>query len=186
MKKRTQTTAGLASQPEFEHEVDCIAQLQVSLQQLAAERTAQLHSVEENYGRQIASLEQEIKSRLRLCATYADAHRAELFEKDKKSGATPLAQFGFRDGQPRLALLAKWTWDKVLDALDKIGAIHCIRTKQEVDREILLVDIKQGVVTDPAMLGVKVVQDEPFWVAPKADEDTRNTAKAKAGKAGQS
>lgn len=171
--KRTQTTAALASRPEFEHEVDCIAQMQVSLQQLEAERTAQLHTVEQNYGKQIASLEQEIKARLRVCATYADAHRAELFPKDKKSAATPLATFGFRTGQPHLALLSKWTWELVAAALKSTNRGHLLRVKEEVEKEALLVTMMAKPNAQWANVGVKVVQSEPFWVAPKADDDSR-------------
>jgi hypothetical protein len=93
------------------------------------------------------------------------------------------ATFGYRAGQPHLEPRSKMTWDKILTALLAAGKKLYVRYKPEVNREALLLAAKaleQKPEAQQAFLvehGVKLVQDEDFYIEPKADDDSRAVAK---------
>ena len=94
---------------------------------------------------------------------------AEVFAS-KKSLDCMHGTIGFRTGQPRLKLLAGRTWGRVLELLALNRLTDYIREKQEPDKERLLAD--RQTLTDERLklVGLKVVQDETFFVDPKREE----------------
>jgi phage host-nuclease inhibitor protein Gam len=71
---------------------------------------------------------------------------------------------GYRLGQPHLKPLAKWTWKKVLDALEAAKEERFLRAKIDVDRGALLAaaeEIGAEILRDE--YGLRVAQeDEPY------------------------
>lgn len=164
-------STGLANRLSFEGAVDRIAEIQVSLRQLTAERDARIQAAQQHHAEEIAALEDELKGKLALCEKFAAQHRDTLLTGKAKSLETPLARWGFRTGMPKLKLLSKWTWDKVLAKLQEVGEEKFVRLKPEVDREMILATYADNAVADTtlATYGVRVVQDESFFVEPKLD-----------------
>jgi phage host-nuclease inhibitor protein Gam len=100
---------------------------------------------------QIAALEQRL-------LRFTDYHRDELFSGGRKTLALAFGSLGYR-ASTKLKLLAKWTWDRVLQELRDAQRYDCIRVKEEPDKEIL-----KGL--DPEYLktlGCKVVQEDAFF-----------------------
>jgi phage host-nuclease inhibitor protein Gam len=97
--------------------------------------------------------------------------------------STPL--LGFRTGNPKLALISRaWNWDKVLEKMSDCTSqlLGFIRLKEEVDKEGLLASYEPqpDVITLFREHGLKVVQDESFFVEPAlTDTDARQTSEAK-------
>lgn len=174
-------STGLANRLSFEEAVDRVSFVQVELRQLYAERDAAVQQAQLTHAATIAELEDELNAKLALCEKFAAEHRDELLPGKGKSNETPLSRWGFRTGMPQLKLLSKWSWAKVLEQLVGVGARDCIRVKEEVDKEALLKLGKDGTLTvaaeDPAkakthslaVLGVRIVQDETFFIEAKVD-----------------
>jgi hypothetical protein len=92
---------------------------------------------------------------------------AEAFPEDKKSMELLHGTLSFRTGQRKLALLARETWEKVIDRLTgKFSAWR--KVKVDVDAAKILRD---SAGDDPALsakdlsaLGLKIIQEERFHV----------------------
>jgi phage host-nuclease inhibitor protein Gam len=172
MPKKSQPTP-IANHIQFEHEVDIVAYLLVEIKTIEADYAACLQDVHKKFGAQLAGIKQHLDPAALRCKQYAEAHRAELFAGDAKSAATPLAEFGFRAGQPHLKPMKKFSWEKVLVILRRV-ARNFVRTKYEIDRELILAQVKllpaDGVAPFLAFYGLRLVQDESFWIEPKAEE----------------
>jgi phage host-nuclease inhibitor protein Gam len=171
---RLKATASIDSRTQFDSTVDEICKLQLDLEVLVADRDRLLNDVRQEHDPRIESLRESITAKLVLCEKYATVHRATIFDK-LKSAASSLATFGFRTGNPKLVLLSrKWKWDDVLKALVSKGLAHLIRTKQEPDKEAL----KKLSDEELAGIGLRIDQEETFYIEPKRDEPERITTAA--------
>lgn len=124
---------------------------------------------------QCATAENEITERLHA---WAMANPRE-FEK-RKSVVLPSGTIGFRTGMPKLALLSrKWNWKKALEAVQQYLPAF-IRGKPEID-EAAIIGQRDDATLKMAlpMCGIKVAQDESFYVEPKLEVvETRQTKEA--------
>jgi len=87
---------------------------------------------------------------------------------NRKSLVMTHGTVGFRTGNPRLKPITKFTWAKVLETIQRSAtfASSYVRTKAEVDREKLLADRDELGADGLRVLGLKVVQEESFFVEP--------------------
>ncbi|HEX2861176.1 MAG TPA: host-nuclease inhibitor Gam family protein [Lacunisphaera sp.] len=175
MKKNTRIkSTGLTNRLDFETTVDRIAYAQTELRQLEAERDAAVLVAQATHVLEIEELISEIKAKAALCEKFADEHRAELLPEKAKSTETPLSRYGFRTGMPQLKLLAKWTWEKVVEAIDRRGLDdEYIRVKREPAKDLMIADLTaKGILgedTQPSQVGVRFFQTETFFIEPKVD-----------------
>ena len=134
-----------------------------------ARRDKILLEITQRYAADMAACETFIQDKTNALRAWAEAHPEE-FPPGRKSLNLMFGTLGFRTGTPKLALLSRaWTWEKVLDALrNSCMGGGFIRTKEEVDKESLLAQHAcQGLSSDQlATAGVKVVQEESFYVEP--------------------
>lgn len=173
---RTKTKLSIGSIPELEQEIDTIAGLQVELDQLEAERTAEIHAVEERYGERIKSIRSVITARSKICAQFSTDHKHVLFQGDARSAETPLAEYGFRTGQRSLKTLAKWTWEKVRAKIMDLGLQDDL-TRIEIKEDRPAIQ-RWGKTHNLRDIGLKEVQDESFWISPKADDTNRQSTRS--------
>jgi phage host-nuclease inhibitor protein Gam len=169
MPARLKATATIETRAQFESTVDEICKLQLDREQHVTLRDRYLAEVQEQHNPAIERISQDISAKLLLCEKYATTHYDSLFGK-LKSAASSLGIFGFRTGNPKLVLLnRKWKWDDVLNALRSTGRTELIRRKEEADKDAL------KKLSDPelATLGLRIDQDEAFYIEPKRDEPTR-------------
>jgi phage host-nuclease inhibitor protein Gam len=88
---------------------------------------------------------------------FADYNRVELFSS-RKSVALTFGTIGYR-ASTKIKLLAKMTWERVLQELRDNGLRMCIRVKEEPDKEAL-----KGLGEDILRsLGCKIVQEDVFF-----------------------
>ena len=127
-------------------------------------------AAEEKYAANIAACDADIKIMSDALRAWAEANPAEFGKRKSLDFAT--GTLGFRTGTPKLKLLSRWTWEKVLTAIQE-RAFSFIRTTPEVDKEAILTfyssaSDKPAVETKVlAPIGVRVAQDESFFVEPK-------------------
>jgi phage host-nuclease inhibitor protein Gam len=141
---------------------------------IVARMDAAVLKIQEAEALNIGICDAAIAERSDALRAWAEAHPEE-FPKGRKSIEFLSGTLGFRTGTPKLALLSRaFTWDKVRDLVAQIMP-HYIRTKLEVDKEAMLADYgvseDKGVTADKfKRAGVKVTQDEAFFIEPKLSD----------------
>lgn len=178
MTKRLKAPA-IATEEEFRAQVSEIAHLQNQVTAIAARRDGVVQRVQARYAEKIAPIDAAIDARLALVEKYAEAHRAELLPKDRKSADTVLAIFGWRTGNRTVKFTSKKvTEESAILALELAGLGIYVRTVKEIAKDKILADCKDD-KTLPftlgektvtlEMLGLKIAQSETFYVEPKAE-----------------
>lgn len=159
----------LKSRADFAATVDHIAELQTERRRLEAIRDARIQQVQDEFGPAIAANQEATDQLITLAEKYAETHRDEILPGKLKSSETALARYGFRLGNPTLVLLnKKWSWQAVIDACKSAGlAKRFVRTKEEADKDA----IKAANLKDEQLagIGLRVKQEEPFYIEPKVE-----------------
>jgi phage host-nuclease inhibitor protein Gam len=158
-KKLVQEVTQSTFEESFAGYNSCTARLQV----LEGKMNEELTAIKEKYESRINKLQEEKEGHFEVMQVYAESH-PELFEK-KKSAEYTHGVIGFRTGQPKLATLRGFPWAGVF-TLVKEKLSSYIRTKEEVNKELLLADRER---IDLSSVGLKVTQDETFYVEPNIE-----------------
>lgn len=170
----------LTTRLEFERCVDDLTRTTVAIRNLEARRDEEIQRVRVEWQRSIAEAEARVKTLTLIAEKFATEHRDELFPGKEKSAQTTLATYGFRLGNQQLKTLSRVTWEKVLAELDRRRFRRWIRVKKEVAKDAMLAAAKRSTRTLAVLLelGVKVVQEETFFVEPKDKPAAAPEAKA--------
>ena len=163
----------IQSRDEAEAVMNDLANTANNKRKLVARLDAAVLQAQEAAAPGIAACDDAIKAKSDALRAWAEAN-PEAFGK-KKSIAFLAGTLGFRTGTPKVALLSRaWTWGKVLEAINA-RAFQFVRTSEEVDKDAILAfvaspqdatdaaNIERNVLTP---IGVKVVQEESFFVEP--------------------
>ena len=154
---------------ELESLVGEIADLKIREREARNRMDAQLKDVRAVYELQLAGLNEALTPKLLQVQAWAEAHEGEF--GGKKSLDLVHALIGWRTTPPSLKTLRGWTWKSVLEKLQsgKFWARY-IRTKEEVNKEAILAE--RDALDDKALseMGVRISQEEEFYVEPKVSE----------------
>lgn len=143
------------------------AQADAKLQKINAEKDIQITKIREKYQDKEAELCQVKEDAFEKLQHFA-LNNPDMF-KARKSYEFPHGKIGFRTGTPKVMCMFK-KWE---DAFVKIKSVfpEFIRTKEEVDKEAIIANKdNEEIAAQYPMLGVKVVQEETFFVEPKKEE----------------
>jgi len=131
---------------------------------LIAKLDAAVLKLHEDAAPAISACDQVITQRSDALRAWAQTNPAE-FPRGRKSIALLGGTLGFRTGTPRLALLSRaFKWEGILELLRQKGWTTFIRTKAEPDKDGLLAQRDRYNLRE---IGLKVVQDESFYVEPR-------------------
>jgi phage host-nuclease inhibitor protein Gam len=158
---------------ELEQLVGEIASQTIQRDGLKVRMDAELTELRARYAEPLAQLDLQIEAGLTVAKNWAEEHQAEF--AGKKSLDLTHGIIGFRTGQPQLKRLAGWTWDRVLEAVTRLLPDY-VRHKHETDRERLLAD-RETLAPMFREIGVKVEQDESFFLEPKRETLTEEQLK---------
>jgi phage host-nuclease inhibitor protein Gam len=133
---------------------------------------AAILKLKENIAPALAECDDAIKTKTDILLAWAQAN-PEQFGK-KKSIEMLAGTLGFRTGTPKLVLLSRaFTWEKVLENVQRLIPAF-VRGKPEIDKEAILAQRDEETLQHALKAcGMKVVQDEGFFVEPKLT-DTPN------------
>lgn len=99
---------------------------------------------------------------------------------EKKSIETPFGSFGFRVSQPTVVLIKKVAskFDAALELLQK-SLKQYVRSVPQIDKDQILADDRGGVLDEAALAkcGLKVNQEDEFWIETCASKDLDAAAK---------
>lgn len=163
MSSRTSTT--LITRSEFDARVDKVAQLLLRRKQLTVRRDTRKEILLEHYNKQIAALDLELKATQAEAQAYAMANREEMFSK-AKSAESPLATYGFRNGQPTLKKLSKDKEAVIAEQLYKDGHTTLVEAKFKLNKKAILAAVKEGLTAVAKLFGS--AQKERFFIEAKA------------------
>lgn len=154
----------------------------IKLQTFLSDMDQGLQKVRDRYEPEIervSNLQTELHAQIQ---SWAEAHRDEFGKRKSMEFLSGL--IGWRTGTHKLKTLAKWTWDRVLEKIKSLPAMKdYVRVKDEVARETIIADREHLGPEMLAAIGVRVVQDETFYVEPKLTEVETQTATASPAKA---
>lgn len=137
---------------------------------LTTQMDAQLITIKSDYEAPLAAVDEIIQTTTDTLRAWAEAN-PETFPKGSKSLTLVAGTLGFRTGTPKLALLSRaFNWDLVL-AMVKQFWPSFIRTEEAVDKQGLLglhsqAEDKLASDAELRRLGLKVVQEESFYIEP--------------------
>lgn len=178
MKNRIKMNApALKSRAQAEETLRSIAELTLSRNRAQLDMDQEITTIRERYEEAIGEANKALEEKTELVRAWADANPSEF--NGLKSLGFVHAVIGWRTGQPTLKTLAGWTWDRVLEKLETLRLYpNYIRTKREVDKQSILADREkladQGTLKE---IGVRVVQDESFFIEPNLTElETKQAA----------
>ena len=149
---------------------------------LSALRDEEVLKINERYESDLSQWDEKINGHTDALRAWAESN-PDQFPKSRKSIEMLSGTLGFRTGTPKLALLSRaFNWDKVLSLItaNPIFAF-AVRVKKEVDKEAILdsygnSNSKADSAIDLQKVGLKVVQEESFFVEPKLTKvETRQT-----------
>ena len=165
MAKRKVNHVGI-SREEFEKSMAEYAAAEAKLQSVCAKMEAEVLKVRAKYAQQLEDLAAFKEVHFNVVEQYAVEHRAELFA-DKKKVEGVHGTIGFRTGSPKLALMGGFTWPMVTERCREFLPDY-IKTSYDLAKSKLLADRgKEEVSSQFEKLGVKVVQEESFYLDPK-------------------
>jgi len=117
---------------EFDQVINRIAELELQIRANTSVRDEAIQKIQNEFTPLETELQNQLKGYVAQAEKYAEEHREELFPNKAKSAQTSLAVFGFRLGNPTLALLnRKWTWEQVGKVLKTLGLTDLIQEKVE-------------------------------------------------------
>jgi phage host-nuclease inhibitor protein Gam len=176
MKNKKQNRIKLAARAidtraEMEALVGEISALQLELNRETAGMDLLITEIRKRYEGTIDSLNAEIQAKTQLAQIWADTHPDE-FPRDKKSIDFVHAIVGFRTGTPKVMPVRKsFTVKSILDLLSHfVWSKKYIRHEPTIDKEAILADRKTLTEQQLKEVGLKIVQDESFYIDLKATE----------------
>lgn len=160
----------IQTREEMERLVGEICALTLERRGIHTEMDERITLIRTEYEGRLAQIELEFERQIALARDWAEANPSE-FGKFKSLDLVH-GTVGWRTGTPKLKTLTGWTWDRVLEALKNIPkfAARYIRRKEEVNKDALIADREALQPEDLRAIGVKVVQDETFFIEPKIEE----------------
>ncbi|MGD0412139.1 MAG: host-nuclease inhibitor Gam family protein [Verrucomicrobiota bacterium] len=145
-----------------------IAALKNQQRLLTAAMDEQIQFIREQFEPQLAAQNEALDQKMEHARVWAEANPHEFGAA--RSIETVHGAVGWRTGQPALKTLPGWTFDRVLQTLKTAGAPGYIRVKEEVHKQNLLSDRDVLGAEKLRELGLRVVQEETFFVEPKLTE----------------
>ncbi|KAA6323099.1 hypothetical protein EZS27_027431 [termite gut metagenome] len=157
------------SRERMEEAFGMFAFADAKLQGINATMDAAITKIREKYADDLAKWQAQKDETFDVLQTYASENRDDLFSK-KKSMETAHGILGFRTGTPKLKTRKGFTWGAVLELLKEFNPSY-VRMTEEIAKDKLLADRDDEDMPELMQkTGIKVEQDETFYVEPKKEE----------------
>lgn len=129
---------------------------------LAAERNKEVEQLDSRYNPQFEALRREMEEQYNTVQLYCDRHRTELF-KEAKSIEQQGASLGYREGKDKVLIMDGHKEKDIVNLMARRTAMRSyLRTTLSLDK-LAIIKEKPKLLEK---LGVKVVQEEAFFLEP--------------------
>jgi phage host-nuclease inhibitor protein Gam len=169
-KNRIRITApAIKTRAEMEHLIGEIAKLTLQRNALTLEMDRQMSEIRSRFEADLGPVQKTLEEKTAVAQDWAESNPSEFGKL--KSIEFVHGQVGFRTGKPTVKTLSGWTWDRVLEALRGLAwAKSLIRTEETVNKQGIL-DQRESLTSEELrQIGVRIVQDESFYIEPKLQE----------------
>jgi phage host-nuclease inhibitor protein Gam len=164
------TAPTIQNREQLEAVIENIVQLQFDRAELEREQEREITSIRERYRAPLAELDRYLLLETTWAETWA-RQNPDAFT-DKRSLACTHAVVGFRVSPPRVERASrKWTWTEIALKLSDIawGKRYLRQPPHEVNKEALLADRSELAAVELRKVGIKIVQEERFYITPHAE-----------------
>lgn len=154
-----------------------IAELTLARNKQQTELDQAITALRTRYEENFAVVDQMLTTKTEAARAWAEANPAEF--KGIKSLDLTHATIGFR-ASTKVKTLATWTVAKIIAALKDHFGGQCsyVRTKEEINKESLIADRAALDAAELREVGLRIVQDESFFIDPKIETpENRQTLK---------
>jgi phage host-nuclease inhibitor protein Gam len=172
MTNRIKLPAMILSRMRAEEILGEIAVLKLEEREQKNALDRQLTAARERYEEPLSTLGKQIEEKTAVLERWAEQNPEE-FARGRKSIEMIHGLLGYRTGTPKLKLLRGCSWDSVLLIVKNLAKFAgFVRVKEEVNKEAILAAASASRINDDELkqIGVKVVQEEAFFVEPKLED----------------
>lgn len=164
------TAPALKSRAQAEETLRQFAEITLHRNQAQLDMDAELTAIRERYQEALAKYTTALGEKTETLRAWAEANPAEF--RGLKTLQLTHGDLGWRIGQPTLKTLAGWTWDRVLEKIksDLVRWSGFLRIKEEVNKQAILNERETLAPETLRALGVRVIQEEGFFVDPKIEQ----------------
>ena len=167
-KRKTKVLQTELTAEEAEQALGIYAAAHARMASLTSKMDVEITRIREKYQEEMSKLSGIQTESFEKVQHYATIN-PQLFLKKKSIDMTH-GTLGFRTSTPALKLITKFTWGSVLTMVKEFMPDY-IRTKEEVDKESILAQRDSEVVSaNLTKCGMRVVQDETFFIDLKKEE----------------
>lgn len=167
---RLKTQGLIETRAEAERLSGEVVKHQLEANRLTVEMDSKIAEIKKQYEGVIDKEKKMIESKTLILNLWASQNPDEF--GGKKSIDFVHAVIGFRTGQPKVEKLKNLTWAKVVQQMQKLawGRDYLRERDPEVDKEKLIADRNKLTAEKLNKMGLKITQDETFYVDPKTEE----------------
>jgi phage host-nuclease inhibitor protein Gam len=132
--------------------------------------------IRQKYEGKIQAISDEMEEKREQLQYFAEVHRDDEFDKkNRRSISTVHGEIGFRLGQMKVTQLRGWKVNESVTALKDHELNGFLRTKEEIDKQHIIdyckdTDKCKELTASLKMCGLKIEQDETFFVKTKKEE----------------
>jgi phage host-nuclease inhibitor protein Gam len=161
------TAPSIQNRQQLDAVVENIVQLQQHRAELESEQEREITAVRQKFRAPLA----EVERYLTLETNWAEAWARGNLDAfpEKRSLTCTHATIGFRVSPPRVDRASrKWTWTDIALRLGELawGRRYLRQPAPEVNKEALLADRAELAAPELRKVGLKIVQDERFFITP--------------------
>jgi phage host-nuclease inhibitor protein Gam len=167
------TAPAIQNRQQLDAVVENIIQLQHHRAELEGEQDREITAIRQKYRTPLAEMERYLLLETNWVETWARAN-PDAFP-DKRSLTCTHATIGFRVSPPRVERASrKWTWSEIALKLSELawGRRYLRQPAPEVNKEALLADRIELAAAELKKVGVKIVQEERFFITPHGPIDS--------------
>ena len=174
-KRYTRKISRLLTKKEVEKVMEGYAQLEVEKEVLQQNYEEELNKLKARFEPQIAALNEHMEDQADQLQYYAETHYQQF--KKHRSMSTAFGNLGFRLCPPKVKILEGYDLKEIVENVDQ-NKPELIVVKKSLNKEQILKHREEPEFIEMLhRLGLDVVQDESFFIEPKApSQDKDNDA----------
>ena len=162
----------ITSRHELDAVVENIVQLQLNRAEIEREQDQEIAGIRQKFRAPLAEIERYLTLETSWVETWARSN-PDTF-RDRQSLALTHAVIGFRVSPHRVDRASrKWTWSSIAEKLGEMawGRRYLRQPPLEVNKEALLADRSDLSAAELRTVGLKIVQEERFYIAPHRETE---------------
>jgi len=174
---RPAATPTITSRHELDAVVENIVQLQLNRAELEREQEQEIAAIRQKYRAPLAELERYLTLESTWVENWARANPGSF--DGRQSLALTHAVIGFRISPHRVDRASrKWTWSDIALKLGELawGRRYLRQPALEVNKEALLADRAELAPAELRQAGLKIVQEERFYISPHRETEAAETS----------